>query len=381
MIACIQEFIENVKEMKNEILVKTNDYYNALNQTDEKSTSEFISFQNDIEQVIILSSRLVEVLRFIQSFYNFSNIRKHLDNFDPEIINSLFSIKYKDIIRNPKDTFIKQWIEEYFEIVYSEKDSNIIRSKLNDFNQICPSIISKADVEAIVASILIKFARTLEDDIQKQNTLNQAIDIVTAFPESIRLDKLNKILNEMNEILMIIRISCEKAIFLRKLLEKENINYDKISSISSGGSQYLKSKPNCYNDFKECLFYIFRILTDINNSIKSSETNFEEESTILLKDFFKKKNLTTSAKFELLNQCISEVLRHDDKFLHNLLFEHLNSIGMLDNISNFKSPYLENYLNNLLEIDKSDYKKHESLFKYFYKSNDYENAFNKALSK
>jgi hypothetical protein len=366
--------------MKNEILVKTNDYYNTLNKTDEKSTSEFISFQNDIEQVIILSYRLVEVLRFIQYLYNLANIKKYIDKLDTDIVSCLFSIKYKDIIRNPKDTMIRQWLEEYFEIIYSEKEANLIRTKLIEFNQLCPSIISKGDVEAIVASILIKLARAVEDDIQKQNTLNQAIEIITAFPESIRLDKVNKLLCEMDEIIMIIRISCEKAIFLRKLLEKENINYDNMSTLSFGGSQFSKSKSNYYHEFKECLFYIFRVLTDINCSIKSPE-NLEDDKTSILKNFFKNKQLNTSSKSDLLNQCITEILRYDDKFLHNMLFEHLNNIGMLDNISNFKSPYIENYLNNLVEIDKTDYKKHESMFKYFYKSNDYENAFKKALSK
>ena len=60
-------------------------------------------------------------------------------------------------------------------------------------------------------------------------------------------------------------------------------------------------------------------------------------------------------------------------------FRNIQKTGYCENISNFNSPYIENYLNNQIEIDKSDPKKHESLFKYFYKANDYENAFKKLL--
>ena len=365
--------------MKNEILVKTNDYYNIQNETDIKTTSEFMSFQKDIEQVLIMANRLIEVLKFVQIIYNLSNIKKHINNFEQEILDVLMSINFKDIIKKPKDNFIRQLVEEYLELVNSNRDTTYLRIKLNEFIDNCPSIISKSDGEAIISSILIKIAQKVEDEIQRKNTLNQAIDLIRTYPESIRLEKISKTLAEMNEIALIIKISCEKAIYLRKNLEKDNIVYDNISNLSMGISQYSKGKTSIYTEFKQCLFYIFKILTEIHYSIKNSELPNEGESLEIIKNYLDKRKLSLTEKNSLLNQCITEILQYDDEFLHNMLFDHLTSLNMVENISNFNSPYIENYLNNQIEIDKSDPKKHESLFKYFYKANDYENAFKKLL--
>ena len=300
--------------------------------------------------------------------------------FNDEILKSIMTIKYKDLIKNPKNVITRQFLEEYLEIVYSSKDLKMIKLKLNEIIIECPSVISNNDGEAIIANILVKSAQKLDDEINRKNTLNQAVDMMTANPESIRLDKIAKLLAEMGELCLIIKIACRKAIYYRILLEKDNINYDNISHLTSGLSQYSNEKNKFYHEFKECLFYIFKLLTELHFSIQNNEKEYQSNAPEFMRNFFKNTKLTTEEKKLLQNQCITEIIQIDDQFLHNMLFDHMNALDLLANISQFKSKYIEDYLNKLIAIDKTDPKKHESLFKYYYKNEDYANAFNKLLS-
>ena len=402
IICLLNDFILKVKENKENIFHKTSEIDIKLKNMSVVTTENlnyigynFSNITAEFEQILYLSEKYIETLKFVETLYQMNSLKRHITKLSKSSLKEMTNMKFKDIIMDNKVFILKKWIEEYFEVAIAENDYLTVATRLDDICEACPNIINKNDKELITANILIKLSKSKQtDEVSRKNTIIKAVGLMSQNPENIRLEKMISILGDLGEVRAIVELCVKKAIHLKALLEKDGerdlsflnmesssfINGAQTSSKYSKGSKTNRSlsfnqtdKENYFNEYKQCLYSILKILNEVNLSIKNHGKEYTSTSPDYIKNILKK-NLSVEEKFEIQSMIIEEILKHDNKFLHDLLFDHLKSEGMLDDILKYSSPYIEPYLAAQIDKEKSNPKRYVALYKFYLNSKNYEGA-------
>ena len=153
--------------------------------------------------------------------------------------------------------------------------------------------------------------------------------------------------------------------------------YSNIKEIVDKNSLEKKAEKNIFSFFKSFL------CENKRNALKEPLTPYEIQEELisnLIKDIIYNKlwDFSLEDKIYLQNYLIEEILKQENqKFLHNLVFDHLKTKGMLEDIFKYKSPYIEEYLklNALENQEYSDLKTSDSLINFYINDKNYEKAF------
>jgi hypothetical protein len=306
--------------------------------------------------------------------YEVSNLRKHLNKIDVGLLNRILDLKVKDIIYNGSTNLtIKEWIEEYFDTIIYEKDVKYLNFKLQELSTQCPLILSISDRELIIANILIKYSqKSFVDDINKKSILSKVISLLVLYPECVPIERVSSILGHSGEMKEIVHIAAKKAVYLNKILNSDTYT-DRSEETRGLKTQY-------YNEFKECLYYIFKILDELSSNIRSNGKAYKTNAPENIASLFRNKKYSLEYLINMQTLCINEILQLEEEFLHDLLFDHLNELDMLDLLSQFKSPFLEKYLKKMVDVNRKDPNKYQSLFKIQFTMKEYFKAFQTTLS-
>ena len=343
-------------------------------ENDDNKINEFINFQKDFDNIFFLTNIFRQSLTFIMIMYEVSNIRRYLSKISSGLFSRILDLKIKDIINNGSTNItIKEWIEEYFDSIITEKDTKFLNCKLEELSTKCPYIISISDREIIIANILIKHTQKSKlDDINKKEIISKAINLLMLYPESVSITKVAQIFSDSENLKEIIHIASHKCVYLKRFLDTE--------TDSERSDETRKVKSIYYNEFKECLYYIFKILSELVQLIRSKSKEIESDSSDSIKLLHKMKDYSLDQLINLQIIYINEVIIVEEEFLHDLLFDHLSELGILGALKDLKSPFLESYLNRKINTDKKDPKKYQSLFKLQFSMKDYLKAFQTILS-
>jgi hypothetical protein len=353
---------------------------------------DFSNLSQDLDGVLYLSEKFIEALQFAQILYENKPLKRHLTTIPLTTLKEMTNLKFRDIIKDSNIPMIKQWIEEYFEVALKENDFYMVGNKLDEFGQLCPNILSQNDKEVITANILIRISKTKQkDEISRKNLVSKAINLMTQNPETLKLDKSVRYLAELGEVRSIVEICIKKAMYLKALLEKDGERNLSLCNFESGTvsaslkplsgygsvSKYQLSQSESeyyFSEYKQCLYLILKLLNEIQNSIKNHDKGYDPISAPESIRSLLAKPMSLDEKISMRNAVIEEILKHDIKFLHDLLFDHLKSQGMLDDILKYESPYIEPYLSAQIEKEKANPKRYEALYKFHLNSNNYEGA-------
>ena len=134
-------------------------------------------------------------------------------------------------------------------------------------------------------------------------------------------------------------------------------------------------------EYKKSLYCIFKILNAIHNAIKNDGVDYQTNDPDYIKAviYDKRNKLNLNQKISLQSDIIEEILKHDMKFLHELLFDHLKAQGLVDKINSLNSPYIENYLNTQIQLDICNPKRYNDLIIFYINSKNYKNAGNNLI--
>ena len=357
------------------MLININEQNKHISNLKETGLNDFLVFQKDFDHIFFICSIYKQTFIFLQTMYEVSNIRKHLSKINVGLFNRILDLKIKDIIYNGSTNLtIKEWIEEYFDTIIYEKDIKYLNFKLQELSTQCPLILSASDRELIIANILIKYSqKSFVDEVNKKSILTKVINLLVLYPECVSIERVSNILGQTGEIKEIVNIAARKAVYLKKLLNSES--YTNRSDEARG------LKTQYYNEFKECLYYIFKILSELSSLIRSSDLEYKSDAPENIASLFKNKKYSLDFLINMQTLCINEILQLEEEFLHDLLFDHLNELDMLDLLNQFKSPFLEKYLKKMVDINRKDPKKYQSLFKLQFTMKEYFKAFQTVLSK
>lgn len=389
----LSDYQLKIRENKEKILQKSSEVEVKIKTSQILAgLYDFSNLAQDLDGVLYLSEKFIEALQFTQILYENKPLKRHLTTIPLSTLKEMTSMKFKDIIKDSNIPMIKQWIEEYFEVALKENDFYIVGNKLDEFSQLCPNILGQNDKEVITANILIRISKTKQrDEISRKNLVSKAINLMTQNPETLKLEKSVKYLAELGEVRSIVEICIKKAMYLKALLEKDgernlslcNFEYGSVNAslkpLSSVGSvskyQISQYESDYYfSEYKQCLYLILKLLNEIQNSIKNHDKGYDPSSAPESIRILLIKPMSLDEKISIRNAIIEEILKHDIKFLHDLLFDHLKSQGMLDDILKYESPYIEPYLSAQVEKEKANPKRYEALYKFHLYSNNFEGA-------
>jgi hypothetical protein len=371
-----------IKEMKEKIIQRFSEIEIKMKNVNGNNY-DFSNLSSEIDQNLYLSQKIIETLQFAQILYEQKSLKRHLLKISKILYVELTNIKFKDVVLNSNMPMIKQWLEEYFEVALNENDYLVVGNKLDEICDSCPNILSFNDKDLITANMLMRLSKSkINDEISRKNLISKAVSLMASNPENIKLEKSVRLLAELGEVKSIIEICVKKAIYLKNLLDREeernlsNVNMDIDSNamtVSKYGMNDVEMKYY-YEEYKRALYFVFKILNEIQMSIKSKNTYYNSNAPDYIKNLFANSNLTIEEKISLRTMIIEDILKFDMRFLHDLLFDHLKSQDMLEEIIKYNSPYIEPYLSNQIENEKANPKRYEALYKYYINSNNYDGA-------
>jgi hypothetical protein len=374
--------------MREKLIIKSYEIDTKIKSITKGTTMEnyyafdYSNISHEIDEFIFISDKIIESLYFVDFLYEVPSLKKQLFKVSKSDLNEILNIRFKDIVKNPRSYLIKQLTEEVFEAILIENDHFTVNNKLEKLSISCPNILNQNDKDIITANVLIKLSTNRStNNINKKEMISKAIQMMTANPENIRLEKTVKLLGELEEVGSIIQICIAKAIYLnnhiepeRQFLRMENMTVSDTTSYYTGNVS--REKKLIYDEYNKCLYIIFKVLDAIYLTIQNHGKEYHSDDPEYINSivYAKRNKWSLETKQQLQNDVIEEILKHDISFLHNLLFYHLESKGMVENIKKIKSPYIENYLQSQITQDQYNPKRLEELYRFYMTAGNYSSA-------
>ena len=373
-------FIQKMKGMKDilnqhssDIDIKMRKIINLLNSRNIIDTlfCDFSNFKNEFDNAISLISKLIELLSFAEIIYDNSTLKKNLIQKN---LNEILSLKYKNILNKSFPFVIKALLEELFDTILTDNDYVAVSNKLRLIAMKCPTIITKNEIELIQASLLLKISKTQkQDDITKMNTINRAIKLMMANPESIKIESIIDYLIENKDVKKLIELCVAKATQLHSVVITNNI----LSESNTATASMISLTENNFSDYKQCIYIIMKLLSEIHLALINENYDIGKRCKENVIPRYIEKLLMSSTKQELekyQSDIINAVLSFNSPFLHSLLFDHLKNEGMLEDLNRVNSPYVEAYLNSEITKTNCSSSRYVDLYKFYLNSKNYTNA-------
>ena len=390
-----QNIINNHKRILN--------YYN--------STFNFQKFNNDLDIIISITNRIIEILNFMDTIYKI--------NITPELKRrksyNILDIKIKDLFKGNYPFVISELLQIIFEFYLKEKNMEFASIKIQEIIQQCPNIVNKSDANAIEGNFLLKFCNYNElDNLDKIKYIQEAVEKINLNLKSVKIEEVVNYLSKFQDIKNIITFCLKKG----KLLESDaNLNIEKNpdkllhlnKTISLFGNDIDDNDDNdnkfkynynyTYKDdteenkkdinklemenndteFYKCINIILNILHYLHNSIVYN--SFEHYINVISPNsniFYYPvyinnllSNRTMNEYLEMENFILNLIFNEQYEYIHYIIISFLKKNNMINKLQEINSPSIEKYLNNEINLNNNSPQSLFSMYNFYFRNKNY----------
>ena len=370
----------------------------------KKNISYFISifnfekFSNDLDEIINISKRVIEILNFVDSIYKI-NINRELEKRKSY---SILDVKIKDLFRGNYPFVINELLQIIFEVYIKEKNMDFASIKIQEIIQQCPDIVNENDANAIEGNFILKFCKYNQmDNIDKIKYIKQALEKINLNLLSVKIEEVVNYLSKFQDLTNIINLCLKKGKILkdevnlkidhnrRNILDIYNANTslfntndnDDDEEDSKSNKKDIKSKQieNNETEFYNCIRIILDILDYLHNSIvydsfenyikiKSPNANifsFPEYIYNLLS------NRTPDEYRRMELHILNLVFNEQYEYIHYNIIDFLKHNNLMNILQEINSPSIEKYLNNEININNNSVQSLFSMFNFYFRNKNY----------
>ena len=391
-----------------ELLLKNNSGY-AINEIKKKLNKEdirilnehrrnmnyFISiynfekFSNDLDIVIGIASRGIEILNLIDNIYKI-NIAKEIKKRKRF---NILNIKMKDLYKNNYPFIINEILQIIYEFYFKEKNMEFATIKLQEIIQQSPNVININSANAIEGNFILKFCNHYQmDDIDKIKYIKEAIEKINLNLISVNIEKVVNYLSKFNQVDNIVKLCLKKGKLLQpeinlniennrdQLLFNYNDNDNNNKDITHNEKDINKiQEENNITEFYKCINIILNILNYLHNSIiYNSFENYiqmkypktkEFSCPIYILNILSNRSLNEYTAME--NMILNLIFEEQYEYIHYNVIEFLKENNMMNILQELNSPSIEKYLNKQISVNDNSPQSLFSMFNFYFKNKNY----------
>ena len=390
-----------VNEVKKRLTVEEQNIltYHKKNISYFISIFNFEKFNNDLDEIINISKRVIEILNFVDNIYKI-NINRELEKRKSY---SILDIKIKDLFRGNYPFVINELLQIIFEVYIKEKNMEFASIKLQEIIQQCPEIVNENDANAIEGNFILKFCKYNQmDNIDKIKYIKEALEKINLNLLSVKIEEVVNYLSKFQDLTNIINLCLKKGKMLKdevnlnidhnrrsildmyndnKLLFNTNDNDDDEEDNLKSNKKDIKSKQieNNETEFYNCIRIILDILDYLHNSIvfdslenyikiKSPNANifsFPEYIYNLLS------NRTPDEYRRMEIHILNLVFNEQYEYIHYNIIDFLKHNNLMNILQEINSPSIEKYLNNEINANNNSVQSLFSMFNFYFRNKNY----------
>ena len=390
----IEQFLKNNSEYAiNEIKKKLNKEDIRILNEHKKNMNYFISlynfekFSKDLEIIMGMSKRAIEILNLIDNIYKI-NIAKEIQKRKRY---NMLNIKMKDLYKNNYPFIVNELLQIIYEFYFKEKNMDFASIKLQEIIQASPNVIDINSANAIEGNFILKFCNHYQmDDIDKIKYIKEAVEKIKLNLFSVKIEKVVNYLSKFNQIENIIELCLKKGKLLQpeinlnieinkdKLLFDEDYNSNKDINNNEKDINKIQEENNI-TEFYKCINVILNILNYLHKSITfNSFENFMKINYPKKKEFSLPSyiyNLLTNKSLNdyvtMENIILNLIFNEQYEYIHYNVLEFLKENNMMNKLQEINSPSIEKYLNNQININDNSPQSLFSMFNFYYKNKNY----------
>ena len=397
----IEQFLKNNSGYAiNEIRKRLSKEENMILNEHRRNLNYFISlfnfekFSNDLEIIIGIAHRAIEVLNLLDNIYKI-NISKEIQKRKSY---NILNIKIKDLYKNTYPFVVNELLQIIYEFYFKEKNMEFASIKLQEIIYQSPNIINKNSASAIEGNFILKFCNHYQlDDIDKIKYIKEALEKINLNLNSIKIEKVVNYLSKFQEFENIIKICLKKGKMLQPEIDtnidiqkdKDNMlfniyNYNNNENNSNKDTYKEKDinkieEENNTTEFYKCINIILNILSFLHNSIiYNCYENYIQVKYTKAKEFTIPSyihNLLTNKNIEDLinmeNLLLNLAFKEEYDFIHYNVIEFMKENNMMNKLQNINSPFIENYLNSQINKNNNSPQSLFSMFKFYLQTKNY----------
>ena len=360
------------------------------------SLFNFEKFSNDLNEIINIANRLIEILDFIDSIYRI-NITKELKKRKSY---NILDVKIKDLFRGKYPFVINELLQIIFELYLKEKNMEFASIKIQEIIQQCPNIVNKNDANAIEGNFKLKFCNYNQmDNIDKIKYIKEALEKINLNLLSIKIEEVVNYLSKFQDLTNIINLCLKKGKLLQaevnanidnnkknildiynntnimKLFYNNNEDEEKNSKKDINKQQIENNETEFYNSI--------RIILDILDYLHNSIVYDSFENYIKIKspnaNIFSYPNyiynlLSNKSKEDykrMENHILNLVFNEEYEYIHYSIIDFLKQNNMMNKLQEINSPSIEKYLNNQINANNNSVQSLFSMFNFYFRNKNY----------
>ena len=186
------QWSNNLKKKKeNEIKKKLNKEDIRILNEHRKNMNYFISlynfqkFSKDLEIIIGIATRAIEILNLVDNIYKI-NIAKEIQKRKRY---NILNIKIKDLYKNNYPFVVNELLQIIYEFYFKEKNMDFASIKLQEIIQASPNVININSANAIEGNFILKFCNHFQmDDIDRIKYIKEAIEKINLYLLSVKIE-------------------------------------------------------------------------------------------------------------------------------------------------------------------------------------------------
>ena len=400
----IDQFLNNnsgytINEIKKKLSIEEQNILNNHKKTLNYFLSifNFEKFNNDLDIIINIANRVIELLTFLDTIYKI-NITKELQRRKSY---NILNIKIKDLFRGNYPFIINELLQIIFELYITEKNMEFASIKIQEIIQQCPNIINRNEANAIEGNFILRFCNYNEmDNIDKIKYLKVGLEKINLNLLSVKIEEVVNYLSKFQDITNIINLCLKKG----KLLQPEvNSNIDnnakKILSLYNNDLSLFNNDEddneidsrekktdinkiqidNNISEFYKCIGIILNILNYLHNSIKFN--SFEKYVKInspnanifsyplYINNLLSDKTPNDYKRME--NIILNLVFNEEYEYIHYNIIDFLKENKIMNKLQEINSPSIEKFLNNQININNNSPQSLFSMFEFYFRNKNY----------
>ena len=358
------------------------------------SIFNFQKFANDLDIIVSIANRIIEILNFLDTIYRI-NITRELK--ERKSYNAL-KIKIKDLFKGNYPFVINELLQIIYELYLKEKNMEFASIKIQEIIQQCPNIVNKNDANAIEGNFILKFCNYNEmDNIDKIKYIKEAIEKINLNLLSVKIEEVVNYLSKFQDLQNIINFCLKKG----KLLQSEinnnidrnpnkilSLNNNDLSLFNINNKENEEENKNDINkiqlenndtEFYRCINIILTILyylhksylhNSFENYIKINSPNMNKFSyPIYIANLLT--NKSPNDYLEMENIILNLVFNEQYEYIHYNIINFLNENKMMNKLQEINSLSIEKYLNNQINLNNNSPQSLFSMFNFYFKNKNY----------
>ena len=384
----INEIKKKLSPEENIILMRHKRYLNYF-----LSTYNFEKFDNDLDIIISIAKRIIEIMNFIEAIYRIDITKELKKRKSYNILN----IKLKDLFIGNYPFVINELLQIIFEFYLREKNMEFATIKIQEIIQNCPNIVNKNDANAIEGNFILKFCNYNEmDNIDKRKFVQDAIEKINLNVQSVKIEEVVNYLSKFQDIKNITELCLKKGELLQKDInnniekDKNNIYFDNNLSLFKNEEEKNNNEEdkedmnkveneNNVTEFYKCINIILTILYYIHNSIvcdsfeKFIKINFPKTNIFSYPQYIGNllENKSLNDYYKMENIILNLVFKEEYKYIHYNIIEFLKENKMMNKLQEINSPSIETYLNTQINLNNNSPQSLFSMFNFYFRNKNY----------